>query len=272
MDVLIVEDDETTRNVLEQILSNPEDLTVDAVSEGQPGVDRARDGPVDVVVLDYQLPDMTGLEVLEQLRELETPPAVIFLTGEGDESVAYRALSEGAVDYLVKDVEVYRRLPRIVRNAHDAWIDVEGVVQTTDHSTSTPRRDQPTPEPTGGDLDHFLERPEVRGLIVHDAQGSIVLSSLDGDGAELIATRSAALRHQTDQLAKAAHTRTRGALVLLRAEDGVIARAAAPDRLQLVALFDVKTTPALALDLVSRASRLVQDELSGDAPDRGSNT
>lgn len=265
MDVLIVEDDATTRRALEQILEDADDLDVDTVAEGHAAIEAVTTGSAEVVVLDYQLPDITGLEVLARLRELDTPPAVVFLTGEGDESVAYRALSQGAVDYLVKDIETYRRLPSIVRNAHDAWAGVEGLVRTGERSSRPSHVTRPAPAADAGELDRFLRRSDVQGLVVHDARGEVVLSSLDGTAADVLATRSAALNHQTDQLAEAADTETRGVVLLLKADEGVIARLAAPRRLQLVALFDASTTPAEALDLVSRASRIVQDELSGGA-------
>ncbi|KAB8334191.1 response regulator [Scytonema tolypothrichoides VB-61278] len=58
----------------------------------------------DVILLDFCLPDMTGLEILEQLtrERLETAASVIMLTGQGDEAVAVQAMKKGVQDYLVK--------------------------------------------------------------------------------------------------------------------------------------------------------------------------
>jgi signal transduction histidine kinase len=58
----------------------------------------------DVILLDFCLPDMTGLEILEQLtrERLDTAASVIMLTGQGDETVAVQAMKKGVQDYLVK--------------------------------------------------------------------------------------------------------------------------------------------------------------------------
>src|SRR5688500_17099688 len=66
---------------------------------------------VDVVLLGHQLPDTTGLEVLEAIRSRPQPPAVILITAHGNESLAATALRRGADDYLAKDVSLGELLP-----------------------------------------------------------------------------------------------------------------------------------------------------------------
>ncbi|WP_414586925.1 ATP-binding protein [Scytonema sp. PCC 10023] len=58
----------------------------------------------DVILLDFSLPDMTGLEILDQLKQetFEVPAPVIMLTGQGDENLAVQAMKKGAQDYLSK--------------------------------------------------------------------------------------------------------------------------------------------------------------------------
>lgn len=58
----------------------------------------------DVILLDFCLPDMSGLDLLKRLQQtkLATPVAIIMLTGRGDEEVAVQAMKHGAHDYLVK--------------------------------------------------------------------------------------------------------------------------------------------------------------------------
>jgi len=58
----------------------------------------------DVVLLDYSLPRRNGLEVLAQIKTLESAPPVIIVTGHGDERIAVEAMKLGASDYLVKSV------------------------------------------------------------------------------------------------------------------------------------------------------------------------
>jgi len=68
----------------------------------------------DLILLDYQLPDTTGLELLAGLRSLPTQPAVILITAYGDEALAARALRAGVDDYLVKDGSLPRLLPEVI--------------------------------------------------------------------------------------------------------------------------------------------------------------
>ena len=80
----------------------------------RPGGARARSKGVDVVLLDHQLPDTTGLEVLEAIRTRPQPPAVILITAHGNESLAATALRRGADDYLAKDVSLAELLPQVL--------------------------------------------------------------------------------------------------------------------------------------------------------------
>jgi DNA-binding response OmpR family regulator len=70
--------------------------------------------PFDIVLLDHQLPDTTGLEVLASLRSREGRPSVILITGNGDESLAASALRQGADDYLIKDQSLPTLLPQVI--------------------------------------------------------------------------------------------------------------------------------------------------------------
>jgi DNA-binding response OmpR family regulator len=69
---------------------------------------------VDVVLLDHQLPDTSGLEMLETIRARPNPPGVVVVTAHGSESLAASALRLGADDYLVKDASLPSLLPQIL--------------------------------------------------------------------------------------------------------------------------------------------------------------
>ncbi len=56
----------------------------------------------DLVILDYRLPDMSGIEVLKEIKQAKPALPVIILTGYGDEEVAAKALRNGAMDYVKK--------------------------------------------------------------------------------------------------------------------------------------------------------------------------
>src|SRR5215211_4014399 len=72
---------------------------------------------IDLVLSDLRLPDGTGLELLNKIRGHPLPPAVVLVTGQGDQEVAVTALKNGAADYLVKQSDYLHRLPVVISNA-----------------------------------------------------------------------------------------------------------------------------------------------------------
>jgi DNA-binding response OmpR family regulator len=74
----------------------------------------ASGGPHDVILLDHQLPDTTGIELLPTLRARHDRPSVILITGNGDETLAATALRLGADDYLIKDQSLPKLLPEVL--------------------------------------------------------------------------------------------------------------------------------------------------------------
>ena len=76
-----------------------------------------KEGRIDVVLADYRLPDGTGMDLLKKIHQLPMPPAVVLVTGQGDEQVAVSALKAGAADYLVKQSDYLHRLPIVIANA-----------------------------------------------------------------------------------------------------------------------------------------------------------
>jgi signal transduction histidine kinase len=71
---------------------------------------------VDLVLLDYRLPDMSGIDVLTAIRE-QHGPAVVMVTAMGSEGVAVEAMRMGALDYVVKDAEYLTRIPQAIERA-----------------------------------------------------------------------------------------------------------------------------------------------------------
>jgi len=100
--LMIVEDNPDDLSVyLRHLLTWPgQDVTVQTYELGEPALAALQASAPDCLLLDYLLPDLTGLEVLAEVRG--TCP-VVMLTGLGDERVAVNAMKGGAQDYLVKD-------------------------------------------------------------------------------------------------------------------------------------------------------------------------
>lgn len=108
--LLVVEDDADQRFLIERRLSEM-DVDVKMAASGEEALESLND--VDLVLLDYRLPDMSGLDTLRAIREVDGP-SVVMVTGMGSESVVVEAMRAGAIDYVVKDSTYLRTLPEIV--------------------------------------------------------------------------------------------------------------------------------------------------------------
>ncbi len=119
MPTLLVIDDETSvRYSLRRVLESG-DLRVLTAATAAEGLRSAREDDPDVVVLDLQLPDRSGLEVFRDLQALDMKRPVIFITAHGTTETAIEAMKNGAFDYLVKPVDL-ERLSQVLDRAFEA--------------------------------------------------------------------------------------------------------------------------------------------------------
>jgi PAS domain S-box-containing protein len=117
--VLIVEDSpEDTEMYRRYLLRDREyNYTIVAAKSGQQGLDLWQQHQPDVVLLDYRLPDLDGLEFLAALQTQAQQPIlpVIVVTGQGNEAIAVQAIKAGAQDYIVKGQITLESLQLAVR-------------------------------------------------------------------------------------------------------------------------------------------------------------
>ncbi|MGZ4817008.1 MAG: PAS domain S-box protein [Terriglobales bacterium] len=118
LQVLVVEDDEDDFLLLRQLLKKTVgDAEVERAATADAAFEMARDERDDLCFLDYRLGEKDGLEVLRELKKRGLAVPVIFLTGQGDEEVAVRAMKAGATDYLLKSKLTVPSLEAAVRYA-----------------------------------------------------------------------------------------------------------------------------------------------------------
>src|SRR5579859_3848725 len=109
--LLIVDDDHELCSMLVEYLG-PEGFATETVGTGPAALDRLMKGPVDLMVLDVMLPELSGFEVLRRIRSTSRIP-VIMLTARGEEVDRVVGLEMGADDYLAKPFSPRELVARI---------------------------------------------------------------------------------------------------------------------------------------------------------------
>lgn len=117
--ILYIEDDEGLARLLQKRMERAR-FDIDISPSAEEGLARLNQEHYDLVLLDYHLPGMNGIELIDQLTPIGKYPPVILLTSSGDERVALLALEKGAADYAVKDTGQFylELLPAIMQAAY----------------------------------------------------------------------------------------------------------------------------------------------------------
>jgi DNA-binding NtrC family response regulator len=113
--ILIIDDDEWNRQIMKETLKK-EGYTLFEAVDGESGVATVRKENPDVVITDYLMPGINGLEVLLEIRKIRNNLPVILLTGFGDVGLTIKSIQMGAFDYLEKPVKS-SYLKTVVRDA-----------------------------------------------------------------------------------------------------------------------------------------------------------
>ncbi len=119
MRVLLVEDDPTTSKSIELMLTHA-NLNVYATDLGEEGIDLAKLYDYDLILLDLNLPDINGHEVLRQLRLAKVETPILILSGNDDTENKIKGFGFGADDYLTKPFhreELVARIHAIIRRS-----------------------------------------------------------------------------------------------------------------------------------------------------------
>jgi signal transduction histidine kinase len=140
--VLVVDDSVDHRALITRRLQGA-GMEVTGAGNADEALERIDD--VDLVLLDYRLPGVSGLEVLAAIRARHRPPSVVMVTGAGSTEVAVEAMRAGAVNYVPKDRGYIQALPEVVERAwqhHDLALRAAELQRLALLVTSTTDRDE----------------------------------------------------------------------------------------------------------------------------------
>ncbi|MBL8976140.1 MAG: protein kinase [Myxococcales bacterium] len=179
--LLIVEDHEDTRVTLRDYLEEF-GFHVDTAADGQEALEKLRARPFDLVLTDLNMPRIGGLELIQTIRREGLSPDVLMLSADGQVSRAVEAMRLGALNYLVKplDLDVLLGEARAVMQARRHRAAERDAAETTavlGHHTRPPRADPPEPaEPVRAAEDELptsVGRYQVLGKLGQGGMGTI---------------------------------------------------------------------------------------------------
>ena len=116
--ILIIDDEAAQRDVLTGYLKK-KGYKILSASSGKEGIETANSNQVDIIFSDYKMPDITGLEVLEQVKKINPEISFVIVTAYGTVENAVKAMRLGAYDYLSKPIdldELDLMIGRIIEN------------------------------------------------------------------------------------------------------------------------------------------------------------
>ncbi|MGD0818284.1 MAG: response regulator [Methanomassiliicoccales archaeon] len=114
--VLMVDDNMEHIQLCSEFLPKDE-FELDAAYTGGQAIEKLKTKKYDIVVLDYKLPDINGIDLLRKVRPLGLRIPVLFVSAMDDADLSFVAMKEGACDYIVKTFQYYSKLrERILEN------------------------------------------------------------------------------------------------------------------------------------------------------------
>ncbi len=119
--LLIVDDEDAFRLALESAMADS-GYAVESCDCGEAAINLLRVSHFDVVILDYRMPGISGLNVLQWMHEQKMETPVIMLTAAGSESLAVEAMKLGAYDYFAKDTIDIFHLPIAINSVYERFL------------------------------------------------------------------------------------------------------------------------------------------------------
>ena len=103
--ILIIDDESAQRDVLSGYLKK-KGYKIYSASSGKEGIEITKNNPVDIILSDYKMPDLNGIEVLEQVKKINPEISFVVVTAYGTVENAVKAMRLGAFDYISKPVDL----------------------------------------------------------------------------------------------------------------------------------------------------------------------
>lgn len=176
--ILIIEDEGSQRMLLREFLEE-RGYTVDEAETGEEGIKKVKKMAFDVVLIDIRLPDISGIEVLKEIRKINLEIKAIMITAFQDVKLVVESLKNGAFNYLVKPINLEELLINIRKAQENLRLEREVKVLRT----------IVRPERLKGIVAESYAMKQVVDIAIRVAGSSstVLITGESGTGKELIA-------------------------------------------------------------------------------------
>jgi len=117
--ILIIEDDKEMRSLLKDFLEE-EGYEADSANNGSEALGKLAHQPFDLIITDYRMPGLTGLDILSAVKKFQPEMPVIVITAFGGEQVYRRSIARGADGYLEKPIH-FHKLRTLIHEMVSRW-------------------------------------------------------------------------------------------------------------------------------------------------------
>jgi DNA-binding NtrC family response regulator len=143
--VLIIDDDAEVRDMLSSILED-EGYSVETVDDGKQAIKTCKNLPFDVALIDVNLPDVKGTELLHELKQLQPKMVKIIITGNPSVENAVKALNEKADGFISKPFdpqELLEMIRKLVADKKNEYFQILAEVENAQKTTPLFRYQRP---------------------------------------------------------------------------------------------------------------------------------
>ena len=195
--VCVVDDDRSIRESLRNLIRSA-GLNVQTFASAHEFLTRQRPEAPSCLVLDVQLPGLSGLDLQQELAKVNTPIPIIFITGHGDIPMTVRAMKAGAIEFLTKpfrDKDLLNAVEQAMHHGRQMAPGTHTPAEETPYAEDDLRNDSRCSEIVGHSaaLRHVLQQVEI----VASTDATVLIYGETGTGKELIARAGIHLKRDT---------------------------------------------------------------------------